>query len=257
MCKILSLIFYLILLITFQGQTQSLEKDYELIVSEFISCVATKNVHKIKKIISYPLTREYPLPQVNNEKEFILRFEEIFDIHLYNKIIRSNFEKDWEVIGSRGIMLDNGSIWLDYDGKLLLINDLSEKEKIKRRELIEKNKSLLHKSLQNFKKPVLEIKTAEFLIRIDQLDSGFRYASWPARSSMKEKPSLVLVNGGIFPQGSMGDIHFKFKNKNYTYVCEKIILGDWDLPPAVLKVYKDNKLILEQTGRIQDPNKKN
>lgn len=63
-------------------------------------------------------------------------------------------------MGWRGIMLDNGTIWIDSDeGKIIAVNYQSDFEKKLRKELINKEKENVHVSLKTFESPTYKIKT--------------------------------------------------------------------------------------------------
>jgi hypothetical protein len=55
----------------------------------------------------------------------------------------------------------------------------------------------LYKSIKKFERSVLEFQTKKFKIRIDYMGNyNYRYASWPAKNNMKNKPDLILEKGG-------------------------------------------------------------
>jgi len=116
---------------------QELKKEYQDVVLTFINYIKDNNTEKLKTLTSYPLKRAYPLSSIHDEIEFIKRYNEVFDDSLKSKIIESNLKKDWSSVGWRGIMLNNGTLWLDYDGKLLAVNYQSNFEQIKKAKLIE------------------------------------------------------------------------------------------------------------------------
>src|SRR5690625_4728282 len=90
-------------------------------VIKIITFFREKNIDKIANIIHFPLKREYPIPSIEDEKEFKKRFEEVFDNTLVAKIANSN-PKQWSEIGWRGIAFENGDVWLDHEGKIFAVN---------------------------------------------------------------------------------------------------------------------------------------
>ena len=173
--------------------------------------------------------------------EFIKRYNEVFDSDLIHKISSSSPKLDWSAVGWRGIMLFNGEVWLDYDGRLIAVNYQSETEKIKRNNLIRLDKSKLHGSIKEFENPIQILKTAKNRIRIDDLGKGnYRYSSWPLKSKIGDKPELIIDKGEYIPEGSGGNHTFRFKNKGYIYDCHIFIIGEYNTPPALLVVYKGN-----------------
>lgn len=218
----------------------------------------TENIQKIIKafqendieyisnnVIKYPLKRQYPIPSIKNQEELKKRFSEVFDDKLIEEIKNSKIE-DWSEMGWRGIMLNQGTLWLNFDEIIIAINYQSDFEKRLREDLIRKEKEQLDSSLKEFIEPTYKIKTKNFLIRIDKIDdSKYRYSSWKIGKSESSKPDLVLLNGEIEYSGTIGYQYFTFKNRNYTY--------EIDIDATSLEVMKDNKTILLEKGELLEP----
>jgi len=230
---------------------QVLKKEYQQDVVKLIESVKRNNKEQIAEMIAYPLTREYPIPTVKSKQDFILRYNEIFNDTLKGLIVNSKPSSDWSEMGYRGIMLKQGDVWMDFDGKVIAINYQSKTERDIKNRLINAEKSKLHPSLTTFIRPIYILETSKFRIRIDQIDdTKYRYASWPISKPMSEKPDLVLKNGKLFMEGSGGNHRIEFKNADYIYECSIIELGEDDSPPAMLTIYKGDKEILSQDARI-------
>lgn len=230
---------------------QGMTKEEQNVVSDFIDCIKHQEKEKLITKIYFPFEREYPIPQIKNSQEFLNRYNEIFDDKLTKMIINSKPSTDWSAVGWRGIMLFNGEVWLDYDGRLLAINYQSKYEEKNVSELIKLEKRNLHESLIKFKNPVHILETTKYRIRIDDLGgSNYRYASWPLKSKMIDKPDIVIEKGEYKPDGSGGNHSFLFKNGEYTYECAIIIMGEENSPPAYLTIYKGDKEILSQKAYI-------
>lgn len=242
----------LLLLLSSLGCYSQLTKpEYKVGVVDFINIVKKKNRVLLAEQVSYPLNRQYPLPPIRNKKEFLARFNEVFDAYLINEIITSKPTKDWSDVGYRGIMLNNGELWIDYDGTLIGVNHQSDIEKKKREALIVKDRNSVHASLRGFRKPIHVMKTSKFLIRIDEMANGnYRYASWTVNKSMRDKPELIINNGTWTPDGSGGNHYYQFKNGAYTYQCYRNIIGEEDSPDVTLTVSKGGKDILVQDATL-------
>ena len=213
-------------------------------VKILVETVKKANHKEISNLVSYPLHREYPIPPVRNKREFIKRFDEIFDDNIISMIVNSNIEKDWSAAGWRGVMLNHGKLWLDYEGKITAINYQSKNEIDIKKQLIEDQRQSLHQSLISYVKPVLEWETIKYHIRIDKLDNNeYRYASWAIGNKRNEKPDLILFNGKKEFQGSGGNHSYTFSNGQYLYKCDVNILGKTDAP-GYLEVYKNGELIV-------------
>lgn len=245
--KRISSILFLILLLPVFTIAQDMSAESQNAVKKFISYVKSGNKEALAGITTYPLKREYPIPAINNKKEFIVRYKELFNDSLVKIIIKSRPATDWSEMGSRGIMLLDGAIWLDQDGNLIGINTQSPFERKEKAALIAEDKKHLHESIRNFLQPTCIIETNEYRIRIDEISQDkYRYVSWPLKNKMSDKPDLVVENGEIVADGSGGNYHFQFKKDGYQYVCDIIEIGADTDPPADLIVYKGEKEILYQ-----------
>ncbi|WP_145858999.1 hypothetical protein [Pedobacter suwonensis] len=236
------------------SQEETLNKKYRPVVISFINAVKSGDVEKLSSKIKYPLNRAYPIPPIKNKQEFIKRYKEVFDDNLIKKIITSKAETDWSDVGWRGIMLLRGDLWLDTDGKLIAVNHQSRLESKEKARLINVEKNSVHPSIGNFEQPVLVFETAQYRIRIDDLgNDNYRYASWPIKSKMSDKPKLILTNGKFKPDGSGGNHNYQFKSGDYIYTCFIIIMGEKGTPPAQLVITKAGKEILSQPAKKINP----
>lgn len=242
-----------ILLVSKIGYAQDEELDDFKVanINNIIKLFKQKNIDKISSIIRFPLDREYPIPSIKNKKEFRQRFYEVFDKTLFDKIANSKIEQ-WTEAGWRGIMLDNGVVWIDSDdGKITDIHYQSDFEKKLRKDLISKEKESLHISLKTFESPTYKIKTKNYLIRIDELsDYKFRYASWKINEKESSKPDIILNNGELRFTGSGGDHIITFLNGNYTYKVYRNIIGEENTPDITLEVEKNGQIILTEDGTL-------
>ena len=250
MKKTVALIIICFNLTLLSGQDLSIKN--QKIVRNFIETVKTKNKDKICSLVRYPLTREYPIPEVKNKNELLKRFDEVFDIKLVNLILKSKVNTDWSDVGWRGIMLFDGEVWLDFDGKLIGVNYQSQFEKKKKEELIKIQRNSLHESLRVFKSPVCILETSKYRIRIDDMGNNkFRYASWRLQQNISEKPEMLLLNGKVEFDGSGGNHSYIFKSGKYTYECGIVEMGEDGAPPAYLTVTKGEKVIMSQNAKIK------
>ncbi|TDP04209.1 hypothetical protein [Flavobacterium sp. 245] len=249
MKKILFFAFIVFSLQNVDGQ--DLKPEYQKFVKSFIANVKSNNKDGVASFISFPIGREYPIPAVKNKADFIKRYDQIFDANLKKEIINSNPAKDWAEMGWRGIMLGQGDIWMDTNGKIITINYQSQAEKDLKNKLIAGEKGKLHSSIATFKAPVYVLETSKFRIRIDDLgNDNYRYASWSIKKPMSEKPDLVITNGKWISDGSGGNSHYDFKKDVYLYQCYIIVIGTSDSPPAQLTISQNGKEILNQNAKI-------
>jgi len=244
------IIFIFCSLLTF---SQDLKPEYQKFVKSFIANVKSNNKEGVAGFISFPLGRDYPVPNVKKKADFVKRYDQIFDATLKNEIIKSNPAKDWSEVGWRGIMLNQGTLWMDTDGKISSINYQSKKELDLKNKLIAAEKVKLHPSIAKFKAPEYILETSKFRIRIDDMgNDNYRYASWSIKQKMSEEPDLVITNGKWISDGSGGNSHFDFKKGNYLYQCYITVLGPSDSPPASLTITQNGKEILDQNAKIMN-----
>lgn len=230
---------------------QDLKPEYQKFIKTFINNVKNDKKEAVANMISYPFKREYPIPTIKNKTEFIKRYNEIFDAELKSEIIKSNSAKDWSEMGWRGIMLNQGTVWFDTEGRLISINHQSKLEKDLKTKIIAKEKAKLHPSIAKFKDPECVLETSKFRIRIDDLgNNNYRYASWSIKKQMSEKPDLVIKKGKLILDGNGGNHHFEFKKGEYVYECHISPLREKGTSPAGLKIYQNKKIILSQDAKI-------
>jgi hypothetical protein len=230
---------------------QDLKPEYQKFISKFILEVKNGDKDAIAKRIKFPFKREYPIPPVKDKADFVKRYNQIFDKVLIEKIAKSNPAKDWSEVGWRGIMMNQGDLWIDTDGKIITINYQSNEELKLKNSLIAAQKKNVNSSISNFKEPVAILETSKFRIRIDDLGNNkFRYVSWGIKNKMTDKPDLVIENGVFYADGTGGNHHYEFKKGNFRYECHFIVLGEKDSPPAILTVYQSGKEILSQDAKI-------
>ncbi|MCX8491671.1 MAG: hypothetical protein ORN54_11445 [Cyclobacteriaceae bacterium] len=227
-------------------------KDYEAdSIQAVINLFKEKDIDRISNKINFPLYRQYPIPLVNDKEEFKKRFSEVFDQVLIDKIANSKINQ-WSEVGWRGIMLDNGVLWMaNSDGIITTVNYQSDFEKNLRTDLIAKDKDNLHNSLKTFQSPIYKIKTNKYIIRIDELtDYKYRYASWKVDEKESSKPDIVLNNGQWEHQGSGGNHVITFVNGIYTYKVYRNIIGEANSPDITIEIEKNGEIILTADGTL-------
>lgn len=227
-------------------------EDYKIdSIKNVIALFTEGNIDKVSNKINFPLQRQYPIPPIKDKDEFRQRFSEVFDKVLIDKIVHSKIEQ-WSEVGWRGIMLDNGVLWMaNSDGVITAINYQSDFEEKLREDLIVKDKQNLHLSVKTFENPIYKIKTKKYLIRIDELTNNkYRYASWKIGEKEASKPDIVLENGALEFQGSGGNHVITFVNGNYTYKVYRNIIGTENSPEITLNIEKDGETILSEDGTL-------
>lgn len=218
-------------------------------INVLIALFNERDIDKISSKVNFPLHRQYPIPPIKNKEEFKSRFNEVFDDVLIGRIIKSRIEQ-WSEMGWRGIMLDDGVLWMaNSDGVITSVNYQSEYETGLRERLIAEDRKNLHASLQTFESPVYKIKTKSKLIRIDELTNyKYRYSSWKIGEKESSAPETILNNGEWEFQGSGGNHVITFVEGNLTYSIYRNILGREDTPDFTIEVVEDEKVISTEDG---------
>ena len=218
-------------------------------ILHLISLFKKRDIQAIAEKINYPLEREYPIPAIQTKEEFIKRFDQVFDEYLVKTVANSSITQ-WKEVGWRGIMLDDGIIWMvNSDGIISTVNYQSEYEKKWINELIASEKSTIHPSLSIYKTPIYKFKTKNYLIRIDEVnDNVYRYASWKVNQTDTAIPDLILTNGEMNFEGSGGNHVIAFTNGEYVYNVYRNILSESEEQDVTLVIEKNGKTILSEAG---------
>ncbi len=217
-------------------------------IQQFIDAVKTQDRMSIAGRVAYPLRRDYPIPEVGSVDELLIRFDEVFDDAILKKIATSDIDEDWATMGSQGIMLGQGELWMNFQGKIIAVNHETAKTTRLTSELNAKQKASLHESVRQFAYPHLMWQTEKFTIRIDQLENDvLRYASWAKGKPLSEKPDLVLTKGKLDVEGTARNLVYHFTSGPYRYECRVIEMSPMDgVAPRSLHVFKNGVEILVQ-----------
>src|SRR5699024_4788359 len=95
-------------------------------------------VDNLDNYIEYHLRRAYTIPSISNKILFVNRYESLFDNRLQKLILVAPLNR-WTPVGRRGIMLYNGMVWLDYNGKIMAVNYESRTEQARQKKLLAKD----------------------------------------------------------------------------------------------------------------------
>lgn len=216
-------------------------------VQKIIQLFKKNDISGISQHIQYPLNREQPLAAIHNANEMKRQYTQIFDEQLIKSIAQSSYDQ-WSDMGSRGIMFQNGTLWLNQN-KISAINYQTKAEKDLKQKAISQQKTQLHSSLKQFKQPIFVFQTSQYLVRIDELaNAKYRYASWKHGKAQSSQPDLVLNQGIIQMDGSGGNHRYIFKTGNYKYIVTRTILGDSSVADVSLTVLNGTRPILQQDG---------
>ena len=226
-----------IITIAISMTSYALIKEYHNVVQPFIDAFKTNDKGYVAEV--------FERGGITTKTDFIERFDEYFDESLSDKIANSTLD-DWDMMGWRGIMFDNGLIWLDEDGSFIHANYETEKAKQLRLEAIQKDKRLLHPTMQDFASNAYQWQTATNSIRIDKLpNEKYRFSSWSSHDLLA-LPNIVINNGTFRCDGSACAKVYTFKSANLKLVVLTGGITSESNPEVSIDTYIDNKLILEQ-----------
>ncbi|SMO70649.1 hypothetical protein SAMN06265171_10590 [Chryseobacterium rhizoplanae] len=86
--------------------------------------------------------------------------------------------------------------------------------------------SVTSSALQQVPKTVI-IKTKKFKIRIDKQPNGkYLYQSWNANAKITAKPSMIISDGEMIPDGTGGNYYISFSNEGHSYQIWRNYLTD-------------------------------
>lgn len=176
-------------------------------IDKIMQCIIDGNAQELANMTEYPLGREYPLKDIQDEDEMMAYFNTLFDTNIKNKL-RNKTTDDWEKIGWRPYSLDfgGGYLGINEDLKLCYVNYRSTKEENLRKQLVEDDLGSLPESLREGGwKPYLcylDIQDGSVL-RIDQLgEERIRLCVYKPGKPLYEPDICIFGKRDI--QGSMG-----------------------------------------------------
>jgi len=97
------------------------------------------------------------------------------------------------------------------------------------------------------------VKTKKFKIKLDLQPNGqYLYQSWNANAKVTSKPSMIISNGDLIPDGTGGNYYYEFSNDGYTYqVWRNYLTASANKAPYTLVVMDQNgKTIANQDGWV-------
>jgi len=179
------------------------------------------------------------------------RYDDVVDQTLINIITSSNIHTDWDSVGWRGVILNNGIVALDPEGNIIEINYHSPKEQalINGSKTQAKAKGSLGRNIVNPNNFLVEITTEHMHIRVDSLDDAqgsnegkLRYSAWSGNKNVLETPDIVLNNGRVFTNNGRNQ-RYVFNNGTYQYQLNVSSLGIDEPPTGTLEVFKNGQFL--------------
>lgn len=231
------------------------ERSDEILATaqKFKDLLKTNNPQQIAKNIVYPFSLGQGVPNVQNEQEFIEKYDVILPEYLRQYFIDSPI-KHWGSGGNLGgvCLNDCPDAHLTDDGKIIWIKD-SEELKQYRTEYIEKEKQTIYPSLKNYNYNLYTMETKDWLIRIDDMEglyevstqidipNIYRFTAWEKGKTISDKPDIVIDQGHTEkdPEFRYSPEYYVFSNSEYHAIFTNDPIGPMDHIPYYIEIYKN------------------
>ena len=241
-------IFVFLCALVIPATSLALDPPHVSSVKRFIEAVESGDKQSVLELTSLPIRRATPIPPIETADDFLDRYDQLFDEDLVEALVLSNIEEDWEDLAWRGIMFDDGLLWLDVDGKLRSLNYQSIEEAELQNQLLAEDRARIHALIKDYQSLVLDWQTQEHRIRIDEIASDqYRLAIWPAGTDPPAKPqNRLFTNGTIQFDGSGGNHYFEFEQGDHRYICYVFELSEASQDtPGDFVVYRNGELLFD------------
>ena len=228
-----------------------------------ITSIVNGDKETFANLVQYPIRRDYPLRNIENKEQMIANFDLIFDAAFRDTIAMLD-SNSWEEVGWRGYMLYHGMLW--GDGPVEVINYSSPQEQKLRADIIAKEMSALHPSLQGEWGPVDRFLLDDGKYGFARLDvvttesqKPFRLTIFKKNAKVGDPPALTLT-GDSDVQGSIGYTTYYFRNNDgYEAVYSPDYYPEDDSEWAAFKPFitlislngKETKLTIKQSRYYQ------
>ncbi len=203
-------------------------------VKLLVKAVAESDSGAFAALVSYPLTRPYPLRDIADSVQMRHYFTRLVDDSL-RQVITTAVPSDWGEYGWRGWTVRNGEyLWIDdtlYD-----IEYVSASEAGERSRLIDQEISSLPEPMRSGWRPVVCMRAddGKSVYRIDSRPAPadteiYRLAIYDTDSVEQRAPALVLT-GHKETEGSASLTTYYFSDENGGKALYEAELADSDVP---------------------------
>lgn len=225
-------------IVTDEVQQQSVREDPNEKIPENMSPKFVTNITKVMQSIidgnsdalasvtSFPIWRPYPERQITNATDLKAVFNILFDDSI-RQDLKHYSVKDWEQMGWRGYMLNDGQyFWTDDNGMLSAINYESTNLKEYRNTLTEEESQSLDESNQWCTIDCLLSLDGTTFLRLEKNEDKVQRLHVFTHDKEESKQHMVF-NGTMELQGSCG-------NNVYWYACRDGLINVWINSPSCL-----------------------
>ena len=218
-----ALIFALLLIIFLKGNAQVVHEDTVAgagVCNHIVKLLREDSILELSRLVSYPLKRCSPVPDIATPDAFILYYPVLFDSslkQLLNKYVPTQ-DGIFYYQGCYGIL---GEVWIgEGNGKIWEISYRSQAEIRLQQVLEEEARNTIYTSLRKYDKNFIVGATEKYIFRVDYVNDSARLAYWHVGHSMLEKPDVVVYGKRDDMWGSGPWWGFTFKDGDWTYTVE-------------------------------------
>ncbi len=198
-------------------------------------------IDSLATFFQYPIRRQYPTRDIMNQKEFIERYEEIFDKEFRNKII--NNPDDWGLVNWRGYMYDLGDLWIeDGDNEIYAVNVYSKLGEERLIQDIKSERSHLHESIKvHATDPICSFvtKNGEWYGRIDNISPvdniNAQISLYKSTTPIDCAPDFMVL-GREEVQGTACNLFYTFQGGSFSFEVNNPRIYESGRYPYTLKI---------------------
>ena len=164
--------------------------------NEIVRLIKTDSISKLAELVSFPLKRPNPIPDILTAGDFVSYAPVLFDSLFKSKLLSYNDSVIFYHNGYYGLVggVFHGDIWITEDGLIEGINSHSAAELELQKKLTREIKRKINPSVNVWKENKLVCETSKFLIRVDLLDNyELRYVAWNKPKKISSIPSLIFL----------------------------------------------------------------
>lgn len=183
---------------------KSVLKNFRTITQSIIS----GDADKLASVTRFPILRSYPEKHITNAEELKAMFPILFDDSI-RSALRGYSPSDWERVGWRGYMLNDGYyFWADEDGMLSSVNYESEALRNMRSQLREEERQDLDEAPGWETEICLVATDSSLFVRIENYDGAKRLHLFFRDTVVM--PRHYVFNGSVQIEGSCGNKYYQF-----------------------------------------------
>ena len=194
-------------------------------LSQVIRSIINGDYEALASVTNFPIWRPYPEKEITNAQELKSQFHILFDDSI-RRDLRNYTTEDWELMGWRGFMLNNGQyLWADEDGHLSYINYESSKLTAYREQLRKEEYQMLNELPGWTTGDCLVAVDSSVFLRLEEMDGVERLHIFT--HDVNPYRQHLVFNGTMESQGTC-------HNDVYWYACADGLITVWINSPTCL-----------------------